>query len=68
MTFLEQELLNALRRLEEHYQERERVQERNLRSLRMQVERLARQVETLTRYLSALEQRARPLPPASSPG
>jgi hypothetical protein len=68
MTFLETELLNALRHLEAHYQERERVQERNLRILREQVENLAKHVDALTRYLSALEQRARPLPPASSPG
>jgi hypothetical protein len=68
MTFLETELLNALRRLEEHYRERERVQERNLTALRGQVERLTRRVDALTRYLSALEQRARPSPPASSPG
>ena len=67
MTFLEEELLKSLERLEAHYQERERVLEQNLRGLRAQVETLARQVNTLQQHLSALERQAHPLPPAPAP-
>jgi hypothetical protein len=54
MTGLEQQLLDALQRLERHYQERDAAMLRHLQTLTARVDALSVQVEHLARALRQL--------------
>jgi tRNA C32,U32 (ribose-2'-O)-methylase TrmJ len=54
MTALEQQLLDALQRLERHYEERDAAMMRRLQSLTARLDALSGQVEQLARALRQL--------------
>jgi hypothetical protein len=54
MTAMEQQLLDALKRLERHYNERDAVMMRHLQSLTARVDALSVQVEQLAQALRQL--------------